>query len=104
MLIKLKKVLKSQTIINKISFKFPPAACNYIVVVGGDGFMLAKLKKLQKYNKPFYGINTGNRGFLLNKHSNRDIISKIKKSSSNKFVFHWKQNKIKKMQQKNISY
>ncbi|WP_440696125.1 NAD kinase [Candidatus Pelagibacter sp. HIMB109] len=58
-----------------------PAACDYIVVIGGDGFMLHSLKKLQKYNKPFYGVNTGNRGFLLNKHDAGNIISKIKKSS-----------------------
>ena len=44
--------------------------------------MLHSLKKLQKYNKPFYGVNTGNRGFLLNKHGAGNIISKIKKSSS----------------------
>jgi len=55
--------------------------CNYIVVIGGDGFMLHCLKKYQKYNKPFYGINTGNRGFLLNKFENGNIILKIKRAS-----------------------
>ena len=29
-----------------------------IVVLGGDGFMLQTLKKLHKYKKPFYGINS----------------------------------------------
>ena len=41
--------------------------------------MLYSLNKLQKYNKPFYGVNTGNRGFLLNKHAAGNIISKNKK-------------------------
>ena len=34
-------------------------ACKVIIVLGGDGFMLQTLKKYQKYNKPFYGINRG---------------------------------------------
>ena len=40
--------------------------CDVIVVAGGDGFMLKTVKKLYKYNKPFYGINCGSIGFLLN--------------------------------------
>ena len=43
---------------------------NIIIVLGGDGFMLQALKKLYKLKKPFYGINTGNYGFLMNKFSN----------------------------------
>ena len=38
-----------------------------IIVLGGDGFMLETLKKFHRYNKPFYGINCGNYGFLMNK-------------------------------------
>ena len=78
---KTKKANKVKQSLIKSYLNCPPAACDYIIVVGGDGFMLQSLKKYQKFNKPFYGINTGNRGFLLNKHSNRDIIYKIKKSS-----------------------
>ena len=40
-----------------------PQISNVIVVLGGDGFMLKTLKKYQKYNKPFYGINRGSFGF-----------------------------------------
>ena len=50
------------------------------VVLGGDGFMLASLKKYQKYQLPFYGMNKGNRGFLLNKFDENDLINKINKS------------------------
>ena len=60
---------------------FNPNLCNVIVVLGGDGFMLHTLKKFQKYNKPFYGINTGTYGFLMNKYNNQNlekIISKAK--------------------------
>ena len=38
---------------------------NVIIVLGGDGFMLQTLKKLYKFKKPFYGINSGNYGFLM---------------------------------------
>ena len=47
---------------------------NVVVVVGGDGFMLQTLKRLYKFKKPFYGINSGNYGFLMNKFSNKNII------------------------------
>ena len=46
---------------------YPPKLSDVIVVFGGDGFMLQTLKKYQKYNKPFYGINRGTYGFLMNK-------------------------------------
>ncbi|MEC8074063.1 MAG: NAD kinase [Pseudomonadota bacterium] len=44
---------------------------NLIIVIGGDGFMLEALKKYNKYKKPFYGINSGNYGFLMNKFSEK---------------------------------
>ena len=42
-----------------------------LIVVGGDGFMLKTLKKNKKSNKLFYGINSGNYGFLMNKFSKK---------------------------------
>ena len=50
------------------------------IVLGGDGFMLASLKKYQKYKIPFYGMNKGNRGFLLNRFDEKDLINKINKA------------------------
>ena len=44
---------------------------NLIIVIGGDGFMLNSLKKYYKFNKPFYGINAGSYGFLMNKYSRK---------------------------------
>jgi NAD+ kinase len=55
---------------------------NIIIVLGGDGFMLQTLKKLHKFNKPFYGINSGNYGFLMNKFSNKNIIKNLNTSNS----------------------
>ena len=55
---------------------------NMIIVVGGDGFMLQTLKKLYKFKKPFYGINSGNYGFLMNKFSNKNFLKNLKTSHS----------------------
>ena len=55
---------------------------NIIIVLGGDGFMLQTLKKLYKFKKPFYGINSGNYGFLMNKFSNKNFIKNLKNSHS----------------------
>jgi NAD+ kinase len=48
-----------------------------IIVVGGDGFMLQTLKKFYKSNKLFYGINSGNYGFLMNKFSNKNLLKNL---------------------------
>ena len=53
-----------------------------IIVVGGDGFMLQTLKKYNKYKKPFYGINSGNYGFLMNKFSKKINIENLSKARS----------------------
>ena len=52
---------------------------NLIVVIGGDGFMLEALKKYNKYKKKFYGINSGNYGFLMNKFSSKNTIKNLSK-------------------------
>ena len=44
--------------------------------------MLQTLKRLYKFKKPFYGINTGNYGFLMNKFSNNNFIKNLKTSHS----------------------
>jgi len=56
--------------------------CNTIIVLGGDGFMLQILKKLYKFKKPFYGINSGNYGFLMNKFSKKNFLKNLKASHS----------------------
>jgi NAD+ kinase len=55
---------------------------NIIIVLGGDGFMLQTLKKLYKFRKPFYGVNSGNYGFLMNKFSNKNFLKNLKTSRS----------------------
>ena len=55
--------------------------CNLIIVVGGDGFMLSSLKKYNKHKKPFYGINAGSYGFLMNKFSSKNTIKNLSKAN-----------------------
>lgn len=57
-----------------------PKNADVIVVLGGDGFMLQTLKKLRKFKKPFYGMNTGSYGFLMNKFRNKDFQKHLSKS------------------------
>jgi len=54
---------------------------NLVIVIGGDGFMLQTLKKNRRSNKEFYGINSGNYGFLMNKFSQKNIIKNLLKAN-----------------------
>ena len=72
-----------------------------IIVISGDGFMLQTLKKYYKYKKPFYGINSGDYGFLMNKFNEKKILKNLSKTDSIKIsplqmVVKNKFNKLKK--------
>ena len=64
---KIQKILKKK-FLNKT---------NIVIVIGGDGFMLQTLKKNKKSQKFFYGINSGNYGFLMNKFFGKTFIKNI---------------------------
>ncbi len=72
---KIKKLLIKK--INQSKFK----KNNLIIVIGGDGFMLQTLKKNKNSKKQFYGINSGNYGFLMNKYSPKNIIKNLSKAN-----------------------
>jgi len=76
-----KKSLKIKSLlIRKLnSLKFTKK--NLIIVIGGDGFMLETLKKNKNSKKQFYGINSGNYGFLMNKFSSKNIIKNLSKAN-----------------------
>ena len=50
------------------------------IVIGGDGFMLQTLKKNKNSLKLFYGINSGNYGFLMNKFSIKKTLKNLSKA------------------------
>ena len=56
---------------------FSLSEADAIVVLGGDGFMLDILKKYQDLDLPFYGINKGTVGFLMNQNQNENLLSKL---------------------------
>ena len=76
-----KKSLKIKNLIlKKISLeKFQKK--DLIIVIGGDGFMLETLKKNKNSKKKFYGINSGNYGFLMNKFSLKNTIKNLSKAN-----------------------
>jgi NAD+ kinase len=74
------KSLKIKLFLNKIIKKNPIKRSNLVIVVGGDGFMLQTLKRNKKRNNLFYGINSGNYGFLMNKFSKKNIAKNLLKA------------------------
>ena len=70
--------IKSQLIKTLIKNKFIKS--NITIVIGGDGFMLQTLKRNKNSKKFFYGINSGNYGFLMNKFSSKNIIKNLSKA------------------------
>ena len=96
-----KKSLKiKELLIQKINqYKFKKE--NLIVVIGGDGFMLQTLKRNKNSKKNFYGINSGNYGFLMNKFSYASFIKNLSKTtkisiSPLEMIVKNKKNQIKK--------
>ena len=72
--------LKSKKIkehISKILFEQNKNKEKTIIVIGGDGFMLQTLKKFKNSDLKFYGINSGNYGFLMNKFSKKSFIKNL---------------------------
>tara|TARA_A100001015_G_C14755246_1_gene619190 strand:+ start:42 stop:812 length:771 start_codon:yes stop_codon:yes gene_type:complete len=72
--LKIKSIIKKKINQNKVK------RSNITIVIGGDGFMLQTLKKYRKSKKFFYGVNSGNYGFLMNKFSSKNIISNLNKA------------------------
>ena len=73
----LKIKLQVIKIINKAELK----NLSITIVIGGDGFMLQTLKKNLDNKKSFYGINSGNYGFLMNKFSSKNTIKNLLKAN-----------------------
>ena len=55
---------------------------NITIVIGGDGFMLQTLKKNKNSKNFFYGINSGNYGFLMNKFSSKTIVKNLSRANT----------------------
>ena len=75
-----KKSLKIKSILQKQINSKNIKKSNVVIVIGGDGFMLQTLKKNKNLKKFFYGVNSGNYGFLMNKFSSKNIIKNLSKA------------------------
>ena len=71
--LRIKSFIKNK--LSKIKLK------NVNIVIGGDGFMLKTLKRNKHSSNFFYGVNSGDYGFLMNKFSSKTIIKNINKAN-----------------------
>ena len=76
------KSLKIKKSLINILKKSKPKKTNIIIVIGGDGFMLQTLKKNKRSKKLFYGVNSGNYGFLMNKFSSINFLKNLTRSKT----------------------
>lgn len=58
------------------------ATADVIVVLGGDGFMLQTMHQYMARNIPFYGMNCGTVGFLMNSYSPTRLLERIEEARS----------------------
>ena len=76
------KSLRIKSILLKKLKYFLSNKLNIIIVIGGDGFMLQTLKKNINSKTFFYGINSGNYGFLMNKFSSKNFLKNLSKANT----------------------
>jgi NAD+ kinase len=53
---------------------------DYIVVLGGDGFLLRVLHQVLHLKKPVFGMNCGSLGFLMNPYSPEHLLERLHKA------------------------
>ena len=59
-----------------------PELSDIIIPIGGDGILLKSLHDFNELNKPFFGINYGSVGFLMNAASDENLEKLIANSKS----------------------
>ena len=62
--------------------EFKPEDADVIIVLGGDGFMLEAIKENLNRNIPFFGLNYGSVGFLMNATNDKNIIERLSNAQS----------------------
>ena len=55
----------------------PPDKADVIIALGGDGFMLSTLHKYMNLGVPFYGMNRGTIGFMLNEFDLEGLTDRL---------------------------
>ncbi len=60
----------------------PPEDADYVVSLGGDGFMLETLHRLVTRARPVYGMNCGSVGFLMNAYGEDDLPGRLARAQA----------------------
>lgn len=68
---------KSLKKLQKLYDNLSPSRADVFVVLGGDGFMLQTLHRHIGKDIPFYGMNRGSIGFLMNKYQENDLPERL---------------------------
>lgn len=60
-----------------------PGAADYIVALGGDGFMLSTQHRFMNSGVPVYGMNKGTVGFLMNEYNEEGLEERLEAAVEN---------------------
>lgn len=73
---------QSHDALNKLHELVSPEEADVIVVLGGDGFMLESIHAHAHLGKPFFGLNFGTVGFLMNNAGHEDLYERIQQAKT----------------------
>jgi NAD+ kinase len=76
------KSLKILSILTQIFTKCSPVQAKLIIVIGGDGTMLHTMHQYMHLNIPFYGINSGSIGFLMNNFHTKNFLNNLQQTKA----------------------
>ena len=80
------KSQKAIKVLTKIHGNSTPEEADIIVTLGGDGFLLESIHKYIQLKKPFFPMNCGSIGYLLNDYSKENLLDRL--NSSSEFNLH----------------
>ncbi len=63
--------------LERIYGRYNPDEADFIVALGGDGFMLHTLHGTQHLDVPVYGMNRGTVGFLMNEYTSERLVERL---------------------------
>lgn len=80
--VEVKKWFKEKSLNGFAALTAKAAKADLFVAAGGDGTLLRAISLFRKYGKPFFGINRGASGFLLNQIDGGQELARIMKKFS----------------------
>ena len=68
--------------LSKLYGQTAPQKADIIIPLGGDGTLLEAVHDYHDLNIPFYGMNKGSIGFLLNNYETENLLERLENTSS----------------------